>query len=30
MANCLYYETNPIGVVQSNADDIEYGGGVIC
>ena len=28
MANCLYYENNPIGVVQSNADDIEYGGGL--
>ena len=30
MANCLYYKTNPIGIVQSNADDVLYGGGVIC
>ena len=28
MANCLYYKSNPIGVVQSNADDVLYGGGL--
>ena len=26
MANCLYYKSNPIGIVQSNADDVLYGG----
>ena len=28
MANCLYYKNNPIGIVQSNADDVLYGGGL--
>ena len=28
MANCLYYKGNPIGIVQSNADDVLYGGGL--
>ena len=28
MAECLYYGDKPIGLIQSNADDVEYSTGV--